>query len=935
MNKMNIKYIINYLLIMIFISLVLVVILNAQIHRFGEIYINSEHYGNSLTQPKSITFSKDGNYVYVGGYNVIAVFNRDTMTGKLNYVGKMDTTIQGLHIMNYVNSLKITSDDNYLYCANGIQDVVTVFSRNIMTGRLSFIEYKQDNEDGVDGLKGANSLIISPDNTNVYVAGGSDSAIVIFDRDLDSGILTFYDIVENSDDNVGGIVRPNCMKISSDGLNLFATSFGDSTLAVFFRDPFGFPGCIEILRKGLNGVNLPRFTYDIAISPDDKYVYVCGIDSDVEAPPITSLISIFRRDEPIDSLIFIKSLQPVDSEMLLHIAMAPDGKYVYINDWINNSLLVFKRDESDGDLTLIEKYENLTNNVQGLSNLTSLEVSADNSHIYLTSDAEHSIAFFERDISSPSVSIIDIPDSVLYRNDFNVEVIAEDNFQVKNVLLNYREGGSHSYQSIPMNYKTGNVYSVVFPKGNVTEKGLQVYVIAEDGTGFRDSTQIRTITVSFEKEIQSVLVSKGKKQNDYMMFSCPNNLEATNLVSILEPIFSKPDNTKWGVFRYQNGAYAEYPNVDSVVPGNAFWIFSTESHRIEFGKGHSLNPGESYYLKLSNGWHQVGNPFAFTIDWDEISVEDGDSSDINGPWEWINGSYELSDIIEPYKGYFIKNMNSGGDITLRIPPKESELSNRKLNKFINKSNSHSIRIIATCGKAKDVFNYIGVSSIALKEWDKMDYVEPPPFGNYISLYFPHYEWDKYPDIYSTDFRPPFDDGAVWEMELKTNLDDIVNLYFEGIETFPQNSEVWIKDELLNITQNLRITNQFLSAVIGPENPKKFKLIIGNKNFIEDTILKNQLIPSNYKLYQNFPNPFNPVTTIRYALPKSERVTLKIYNLLGKEVITLVKNEQKAKGYHVALWDGRDEEGLRVSNGIYFYKLQTNSFTDRKKMILTK
>ncbi|MGH7457383.1 MAG: T9SS type A sorting domain-containing protein, partial [bacterium] len=91
----------------------------------------------------------------------------------------------------------------------------------------------------------------------------------------------------------------------------------------------------------------------------------------------------------------------------------------------------------------------------------------------------------------------------------------------------------------------------------------------------------------------------------------------------------------------------------------------------------------------------------------------------------------------------------------------------------------------------------------------------------------------------------------------------------------------------------------------------------------------------FVLPQNFPNPFNPATTIRYGLPKAERVTLKIYNLLGEEVVTLMNDELQAAGYHVAIWDGRNKLGEVVGSGVYIYRFRAGSFTSIQKMALVK
>jgi hypothetical protein len=90
------------------------------------------------------------------------------------------------------------------------------------------------------------------------------------------------------------------------------------------------------------------------------------------------------------------------------------------------------------------------------------------------------------------------------------------------------------------------------------------------------------------------------------------------------------------------------------------------------------------------------------------------------------------------------------------------------------------------------------------------------------------------------------------------------------------------------------------------------------------------------LAQNFPNPFNPNTVIQYSIKERVHVTLKIYNVAGLLVRTLVHEEQipKTDGYTVE-WNGRSDSGNPVSSGVYFYKLKTKHFTQTKKMVLLK
>jgi len=88
------------------------------------------------------------------------------------------------------------------------------------------------------------------------------------------------------------------------------------------------------------------------------------------------------------------------------------------------------------------------------------------------------------------------------------------------------------------------------------------------------------------------------------------------------------------------------------------------------------------------------------------------------------------------------------------------------------------------------------------------------------------------------------------------------------------------------------------------------------------------LPKVFRLEQNYPNPFNPETAIRYQLPKAGEVTLRIYNLLGEEVITLHQGNLEAGSYQF-LWNGKNQYGQNVASGVYLYRLEVHAATGER------
>ncbi|MEZ4765498.1 MAG: T9SS type A sorting domain-containing protein [Calditrichia bacterium] len=108
------------------------------------------------------------------------------------------------------------------------------------------------------------------------------------------------------------------------------------------------------------------------------------------------------------------------------------------------------------------------------------------------------------------------------------------------------------------------------------------------------------------------------------------------------------------------------------------------------------------------------------------------------------------------------------------------------------------------------------------------------------------------------------------------------------------------------------------------------LDVGSSVGIED----DDNLPTAFELEQNFPNPFNPTTSIRYTVNSAGTYKLSVYNVLGQQIRTLVNGFQTPNRYELT-WDGRNDKGVAVGSGIYFYKLTGENQNITKKMVLLK
>jgi len=111
-------------------------------------------------------------------------------------------------------------------------------------------------------------------------------------------------------------------------------------------------------------------------------------------------------------------------------------------------------------------------------------------------------------------------------------------------------------------------------------------------------------------------------------------------------------------------------------------------------------------------------------------------------------------------------------------------------------------------------------------------------------------------------------------------------------------------------------------------------IIFDQAGINSIYAEPNLVPEEFSLSQNYPNPFNPTTQIKFSIPVDSRVELKIYDILGREVATLM-NDDLRTGYYTIEWNGKNDYGVKVSSGVYIYRIVAGKFVQTKKMMMLK
>ncbi|MFQ5649863.1 MAG: T9SS type A sorting domain-containing protein [bacterium] len=507
---------------------------------------------------------------------------------------------------------------------------------------------------------------------------------------------------------------------------------------------------------------------------------------------------------------------------------------------------------------------------------------------------------------------------------------------VSSVSLNYRRGGARQFASVAMQRGEDDRFTGAIPPTAVTNRGLEYYVASTDSIGNSSTSDTFFVAVTFDAGVETWDIAAGSSQSSYHMISAPNQLDQTLADSIFALSgFGAYDTTSWRLFQFRDPVNVERDSLNAASftfdPGTAYWIISARQRTIDFGAGISILTDSDYEITLHPGWNQVGNPFAFTIDWDDILAASGNPR-ISRP-STFRGSYLNPPTLEPFEGYFVYRFGAT-DTTLVFPPMEFAEP-----VALAKSGTESdwqLQITATCEQARDDFNFLGIDQRAALEWDRLDQPEPPPIGEFVSVYFPQHDWRRFASDYTSDYRPELGEGQIWRLNVRTNIaGSQVKLTFSGLSALPEDLSVVLLDQTLSVQQDLRQNPEYLFATGSRGATKSLLLLVGEQGFLADQTSGLGLVPTDFQVSQNFPNPFNPSTSIRFGLPNDENVTVRIYDLLGREVKTLINDEPHSAGFHVVTWTGQNKNGRAVASGLYIYRITAGAFSQTRKMLLVK
>lgn len=495
-------------------------------------------------------------------------------------------------------------------------------------------------------------------------------------------------------------------------------------------------------------------------------------------------------------------------------------------------------------------------------------------------------------------------------------------------VLYYRPAGSRSFNDSLILQNAGT-FQFSIPAAASGLRGIEFYarfvrspgvvtvppLQPQDNPDFQAS---RLLTVPFPLPFQD---------RQHRMVSIPLLLDNTAAEIAFQDLGAY-NSWRWRLFQWDgvNQQYVEYPDFeDAIVPGRSYWLVTHDGAEFSLRNAASVD-SDPATVPIQPGWNQLANPFAYPVFWSDV-IKD---STVENPvvYNPESGIFETSSIIQPWDGFFVYKQPESGNGTLTIQPLEA-FEDTEVEPLSLSGDDFGFEIKAATASLRDANTYVGQMATAIAERGREDFAKAPPIGSYLQVAI---RQDN--ERLAGSFLPRSLSGASWDLELRSSeKGQEVVVELEPIGNLPANRQLFVLD--LDHQHAIPVVNRRLTVSYSNAHEiRHLRLIYGSEEFAQKQSDGISLQPVTFELGQNYPNPFNPVTVIPFQIQTPGMVKLTVYNILGQQIRSLV-NADMTSGRHVVQWNGRDDLGAPVANGIYLYKLETGSYTAVKKMVYLK
>ena len=510
-----------------------------------------------------------------------------------------------------------------------------------------------------------------------------------------------------------------------------------------------------------------------------------------------------------------------------------------------------------------------------------------------------------------------------------------DGTGIASATLYFKQGSSSGYTSVVMSGSTGS-YAGTIPGSAVTMNGLFYYVGAQDPLGYSTSSDITGVSVNFSagslttNSATGSAYPSGLPMDKWRLISMPAVLDETGVGLVIGDELGTQDNEVWRLFEYDQTSSSYRDNPIDFIMGESYWFYQRIENNLLLGTTAGETGSMSgTSLTLIPGWNFIGSPYPFEIN---ISL---DQVQFYGPITYGLAAEAWSSVVtalDPWNGYAVYNRTTNDQTIILDPTVSSASLAARVN---DQEEGWLISLGVSTDDYEDRFNTFGALETAENglEWHDNPEITAP--GKSISLAFLLPEENQGLTV-TSDVRALDNRLKLWDAKImSTDLEGAMTLTWAIEQSLPADKALQLLDINTRTVVDMLLLDHVELGLMDSRYDRQIKIISGDPAAVAGTISDIlALIPAELSLDGNYPNPFNPVTTIRFGLPEPRKIRITVINLLGQEIIELV-NDWKDIGRHEIQWQGQDYHGRPVASGMYFSVLSDGHKTIVQKMLLLK
>jgi len=468
---------------------------------------------------------------------------------------------------------------------------------------------------------------------------------------------------------------------------------------------------------------------------------------------------------------------------------------------------------------------------------------------------------------------------------------------------------------------TGTTYQTAIDASILDDLGVEFYFKVTDANGaIRESAKQYIYKAVTSEGIKIPFTRSGGTGESYELFSIPYQLTDNLIASIFEELGAYK-KSQWRLLRYQGGRNVDFgEGINRIEIGKGYWFNRKENVEISFSGGIVVNANQTTdaVIRLEPSWNQIGNPFPFDVDWNDILAYNASIGLISNLRVFNPVAFNLdgeSNTLKTWGGGYVHNGNSTAvDLKLPVSLKNTAGGRKTSRNLTNTKIDQSEWLVPITIRHGEVVSTsgIGMHPQAAELIDPYDDFVVPRFLNYLELYAYHDEF--FTPKFSMDVVPTTDTYH-WDLEFATNgTGDPVSIQWDQEAMGVNHAQLILYDVNQRTLVNMKTTSHY---TFQPALNQQFRIFYGSN--------RESLRPDITVLGNAYPNPFSesvPAQIPFMVMQPESRVVVNIIDMMGRSVKLLV-DDTYGYGVHETMWRGETSTGDAAAPGMYLIEMEVD------------